>query len=112
MDIGEDRQLELPLDLLEQPQAFFESGTLVVVERAAVVLRERRLEDQRHAEVLGDAFQSLGGPHHQRLGFDDAGPADQEQLIGAAVDVADLYMLNAHRESRWPLARGIVRSKA
>src|SRR5690606_35020327 len=112
VDVGQDRQLELPLDLLEQLQPFLEARTLVVVERAAVVLLERRLEDQRHAEILGDPFQSLGGAHHQRLGFDDARSADQKQSIGPAVDIADSYVLFAHRESRWPPARGIVRSKA
>src|SRR5690606_14216055 len=112
VDVREDRQLEFPLDLLEQAQAFLEPGPLVVIERAAVVLRERRLEDQRHGEVARDLLQPLGGPHHQGFILDDARARDQEKLIRTAVDTGDVYMLNAHLESRWPLARGIVRSKA
>ena len=96
VDVREDRQIELLLDLLEHAKAGLEPGTLVVLERAAVVLRERRLEDQRNAEALRDAFEPLGGTHHQRLFLDDARPGDQKQLIGAAIDVADEDVFFGH----------------
>ena len=72
VDVGEDRQLELALHLLEQLEPFVEARSLVEVERAAVVLRERRLEDHRDAEVRRDLLQALRRAHHQRLRLDDA----------------------------------------
>ena len=119
VDVGEDRQLELALHLLEQLEALLEARALVEVERATVVLRERRLEDHRDAEVRRDLLRALRGAHHQRLGLDNAGPGDQEQLIGAAVDVADHDVLSwrwrtrgrTHRvESKSLGDRGILRS--
>ena len=47
--------------------------------RGAIGLVERRLEDERHAERVGDFLQRAGDLLHQRLGFDDAGAGDQEQ---------------------------------
>ena len=108
VNVREDRQLELALDFLEHAQAGLEAGTLVVLERAAVVLRERRLEDQRNLESRRDALEPLGRTHHQRLFLDDARPGDQEQLIGAAIDVADEDVFFAHGTSKCLKYRGIL----
>ena len=81
MNIRKDRQFEFPFDLLQDFQAVIETWALVVLERAAIVLGERGLENQREFELFRDAFKPLRRRHHQRLFLDHTGPRDQEQLI-------------------------------
>src|SRR6185503_7173346 len=100
MNVREDRQIELKLHLLEQTKPGLEPRALVVLERATVVLRERRLEDQSNLESLRDCLEPLGRTHHQRLFFDDARAGDQKQPIRAAVDVADHDVLFFHGASK------------
>jgi hypothetical protein len=96
MNVGQYRQLERLLDLLQDPQSFVQTRPLVVLERAAIVFRKGGLEDQWNLEVGGNAFESLGRAHHEVFGLDDAGTRDQKQLSGPAVDVTDGYVLLTH----------------
>src|SRR5262245_55643220 len=97
MDIRQHRKAELLLDLRQCLDALREARAVVVLRAAAVVLLEARLEDDLHAQPGGDLPEPLRRLHHDGLLFDDAGTCDQEQLIGATLDVADRNeMLRRH----------------
>src|SRR5690606_529144 len=55
------------------------------------------------AELGGHALEPFGRPQHQRLRLDHAGPANQKQLIGPAVDGADTDALVTHLALAWPV---------
>ncbi len=78
VNVGQHRHLEAGLDFLQNLQPRVEPRALVVLQRAAVVFRERGFENQRYAELAGDAFQALRRAHHQVLGFDDTGAGNQK----------------------------------
>ncbi len=95
MDVGQDRQSDLILDASKDAQAFLEARSLEIVERASIVLGERRLEDERQIELLADGLEALCRLHHHRFFLDDTRPANQEQVVRSAVDAGYVYVFDS-----------------
>ena len=48
----------------------------------------------RQFKIFRDLLQALGRLHHHRFFLDDAGPADQEKIVRAAIDARDVNVFD------------------
>jgi hypothetical protein len=99
VDVREDREPEVALDALEDGQALFQAGSMVVAHVAPVVLAERGFENDRKVQALGRFGQRLGRPQHRGVVFDHARARDEEQVVTATGDFTYRYDLLSHRLS-------------
>src|SRR5690606_39792857 len=76
LEHGEPRRLT---ETGEASEPLLEAGAARRVDPAPVRLVERRLEDDRQPEILGDASQLLGNREVQPVVLDQARPGDQEE---------------------------------
>src|SRR5690606_2168204 len=85
----------------EHLQAFFQPGAAEAGARGAVGLVEARLEDEGHAEAVGDLLQPAGGIELQLHGLDHARAGDQKE--GTVEADLESTQLHARRSCCWPL---------
>jgi hypothetical protein len=79
--VGQDRQLQLALDLGQDLQALVDAGAAKARAARAVGLVVARLEDEGDAERGRDLLQAAGHVHLQLLALDDAGAGDEEKRL-------------------------------
>jgi hypothetical protein len=79
MHVGEHREAAGRPDALERAQAGVESGAAGGGQSGPVRLVERRLVDDVQAGACPQGDQRLGHVEVQRIGFDHAGPRDEER---------------------------------
>ena len=71
----------------------------IALDRGAVGLVVRRLEDERQLQRAAYAFDDLGHPHRVLLAFDDARPGDEEQFSGADPTLSTWKLMAMSRKS-------------
>lgn len=83
--VGDHRHAEVLLDRLEDLHALFQARTAVGMDRRAVGLVERRLENVGDAQLGGHALVFLAGAQREILGFQHVDPAEQHEglVVGA-----------------------------
>ncbi len=81
VDVGQYRDMQFGLDLLQDRQSFFDARTAGRTDRGAVGLVERGLENEGDAEFGADFFDFGGDLAGQPFVLDDAGTGDQEEAF-------------------------------
>ena len=82
VNVGEDRTAEALFDSGENLEALREAGSAKRFAAGAVGLVERRLEDERNAQLGGEPDEVLRDGVGERLGFEHARPGDEEEGFG------------------------------
>src|SRR3546814_10698739 len=77
--VGDQRYAELGLHGFENPQAFFEAGAAIGVDRRAVGLVETGLEDVGNAQFPGDTHVLCGGLQGDVFRFEDVDAAEKDE---------------------------------
>src|SRR5690606_4207624 len=113
VDVGQHRNADLALDPLEDPQPCGEPRPAEAVDRRAVRLVERRLEDERHPEPAGNRREPLGRMQHERLAFDHARTGDDEKRsVLAGLEAGEIHArAAAARGTRRPWHAGAAVTK-
>ena len=96
MNVRQERKAEVSLDPLQGFESFIDPRTLVKRQCRPIVLLKGRFEDDRYASLFRELLQVLGGAHHDVIRLDDTWPGDQKQLVGPALDVANLHNFFRH----------------
>jgi hypothetical protein len=81
VNIGEDPAAEALFDPGENFESPRQAGAAIRLAAGPVGLVERRLEDERDAEVGGESDEVLRDGDGERVGFEDAGPGDKEEAF-------------------------------
>ncbi len=111
VDVGEQRQGELPPDLGEDLQPSTEPGSAKRLAGAAVRLVERGLEDQLQAEALGDSGEDLGRPERRLGALDHARAGDDREEAFADRD-AGRELERGDRHASWLSRASIFSGRA
>ena len=97
MNIGDNRHVELPLNLGQDAQAALDSDAAIRRRRTAVGFIERGFENVRHAERRRNGFEAFGGLKDDGgIVLDDARPGNHHQLISADAHVAESHLMKRH----------------
>ncbi len=93
VDVREQRESEFLLHPLQHLKPLVQAWPHVELHAAAVVLHEAALVDHGHLGALAHLTELFRGAHHDALVLDHTRAGNEEQLIGTAINVADLYVL-------------------
>ena len=97
MDVGHDGHIELFLDRLQHFESLLESRAAEAVERRAVRLVKRRLEDVGDAEPRCDFFDRAPDQKAALHFLKDARPRhEHERASPADREISDLHLVHHH----------------
>ncbi len=97
--VGEDGDVDLFFDFLQDAQALFQAGAAKTLQGGAIGLVVRGFEDEGDVQGPGYAFDDLRHADGVIFALDDARAGDQEQRPGADADVVELEG-DCHRATR------------
>ncbi len=90
VDVGDDGEIEFPLDALEDFESFVKARTAERLERGAIGFVVGGFKDELKGEGGEELFERAGGAEGEVFALDDAGAAkDGERLIGSNEKVFD-----------------------
>src|SRR6185369_2951078 len=97
MNVGEYGYAGLASNASENAQRFFDSEPAMSIDRGAISLIVRRLENVRDAQSLGDRGNSVGHLQSVSFAFDEAWSCDEEQVAAANFYVSDFEGFDCDR---------------
>src|SRR5208282_4529893 len=90
VNVRKHRELKIVLDLLQNAQAFFDSGPAKAANRGAVGLVVAGFENERKIERPRHALDNFGHANGVLFALDHARAGNEEEFAGANADIADL----------------------